>query len=94
MAEYRKDIDATAGDREKVYDDTKDASSLESRSDRSPTGGEVFDTAGLEDLYKPIPTYEGIHRYDPKFQWQETEEKKVVWKVCCCSPCILVVVSP
>lgn len=71
---------------EKAYDDTKDLSSLESRTDDSAKGGEVFDTAGLEDFYKPISSYEGIHRYDPGFQWQEAEEKKVVRKVGCLSP--------
>jgi hypothetical protein len=81
MAELKKDTDAAAGDREKAYDDTKDVSSLESRSERAPHGGEVFDTAGLEDWYKPIPSYEGIHRYDPSFRWTEPEEKKLVWKV-------------
>jgi hypothetical protein len=61
--------------------DFKNLSSLESRS-LPPTAGAVFETAGLEDvLYKPIPTYEGIHRYDPKFQWEEQEERKVVRKV-------------
>jgi hypothetical protein len=60
--------------------DNKDLSSLESKSLPSK-GGHVFETDGLEDLYKPIPTYEGIHRYDPQFQWRSEDEKKVVWKV-------------
>ena len=35
----------------------------------------------LEEHYKPIPTYEGIHRYDPKFNWSHIEEKKLVRRV-------------
>lgn len=36
-----------------------------------------------EDIrhYKPIDSYEGIHRWDPDFQWEEWEEKKIVRKV-------------
>ncbi|KAF2435856.1 MFS general substrate transporter [Tothia fuscella] len=42
----------------------------------------AFESAGLEeDYYKPIPSYEGVHRYDPKFQWSPEEEKKVVRKI-------------
>lgn len=32
--------------------------------------------------FKPIAGYEGIHRYDPDFQWDKKEEKKLVRKVC------------
>ena len=35
----------------------------------------------LEEHYKPIPTYEGIHRYDPQFNWSHIEEKKLVRRV-------------
>lgn len=43
--------------------------------------GGTFDTSGLEDYYKPIATYEGIHRYDPKFDWEPQEERKLVRKI-------------
>lgn len=43
--------------------------------------GVTFDTAGLEDHYKPIEKYEGIHRYDPDFEWEPEEERRVVRKV-------------
>ncbi|OXV12100.1 hypothetical protein Egran_00139 [Elaphomyces granulatus] len=41
----------------------------------------VFDAT--EDIrhYKPIDTYEGIHRWDPDFEWEEEEEKKIVRKI-------------
>ncbi|OJJ60808.1 hypothetical protein ASPSYDRAFT_148187 [Aspergillus sydowii CBS 593.65] len=37
-------------------------------------------------FYKPIPEYEGIHRWDPDFDWTEAEEKRLIrkidWRVC------------
>ncbi|KAL9620912.1 MAG: hypothetical protein Q9160_004565 [Pyrenula sp. 1 TL-2023] len=41
---------------------------------------EAFLSAGLTDHYTPIDSYEGRHRYDPKFQWTEEEEKRLVRK--------------
>ncbi|KAL4909347.1 hypothetical protein BDW74DRAFT_187519 [Aspergillus multicolor] len=32
-------------------------------------------------FYKPIDTYEGLHRWDPDFEWTEEEEKKIVRKI-------------
>lgn len=43
--------------------------------------GKTFETESLEDFYKPIAEYEGAHRYDPKFEWEEKEEKRVVRKI-------------
>lgn len=37
-------------------------------------------TEGNED-YEPIDTYEGKHRWDPSFQWEPEEEKKVLRKI-------------
>ncbi|OJJ48204.1 hypothetical protein ASPZODRAFT_23860 [Penicilliopsis zonata CBS 506.65] len=46
----------------------------------------AFDTSEDARYYKPIPTYEGIHRWDPEFEWSEKEEKDIVrkidWRVC------------
>lgn len=42
----------------------------------------TFETdAELQEFYKPIPTYEGFHRYDPQFEWSDDEENKVIRKV-------------
>lgn len=42
----------------------------------------TFISNGVDDeFYKPIPQYEGVHRYDPDFEWEPQEEKKVVRKV-------------
>jgi hypothetical protein len=44
--------------------------------------GETFVTKGLRhDAYRPVDTYEGLHRYDPEFEWEHEEERKVVRKV-------------
>ncbi|KAF2808771.1 MFS general substrate transporter [Mytilinidion resinicola] len=55
--------------------------------DARPTNGNpkervTFATAGVESFYVPIDSYEGRHRYDPKFEWEPAEERKVVMKVC------------
>lgn len=41
----------------------------------------AFDTESFESFYKPIESYEGYHRWDPTFQWEAKEEKKLVRKV-------------
>jgi hypothetical protein len=43
--------------------------------------GQAFENVGLEKFYKPIPTYEGYHRFDPEFQWEPEEERIVVRRV-------------
>lgn len=46
------------------------------------TGNKTFENESLESFYKPIDSYEGRHRWDPDFQWEQKEEKRVVRKVC------------
>ena len=45
----------------------------------------TFDNADLDGkdtrFYKPIPTYEGLHRGDPTFEWEEKEEKRLIRSV-------------
>lgn len=43
--------------------------------------GGTFEATEDVRYYKPISTYEGIHRWDPEFEWTEEEEKKIVRKV-------------
>jgi len=44
--------------------------------------GQTFaDSDSYEQYFKPIDSYEGIHRYDPEFEWQPEEEKKVVRRI-------------
>lgn len=75
-------------------EDTKAAAAVSTTSDSSTSlPGTVrrgqyknidstFDTTEDPRYYKPIPEYEGIHRWDPDFEWTEEEEKKIVRKVC------------
>ncbi|KAJ5692210.1 transporter [Penicillium macrosclerotiorum] len=66
--------------------DSASVSSLESRRGRIKPSDCAFDTTEDPRYYKPIPEYEGIHRWDPEFEWTEDEEKAVVkkidWRVC------------
>lgn len=41
----------------------------------------TFERFGDESFYTPIENYEGKHRYDPTFEWEPKEEKKLVRKV-------------
>lgn len=41
----------------------------------------TFETFGDDSYYTPIDNYEGKHRYDPTFEWEPQEEKKLVRKV-------------
>jgi hypothetical protein len=48
--------------------------------------GSVFQDANAAKLYEPPPEYEGYHRYDPNFTWNDIEEKALIrkldWRVC------------
>lgn len=41
----------------------------------------AFDQSEDPRFYKPISEYEGIHRWDPDFDWTEDEEKRLIRKV-------------
>ena len=41
----------------------------------------TFETISDSSYYTPIDKYEGRHRYDPNFQWEPKEEKRLVRKV-------------
>ena len=68
-----------------LYDTTGSASSSDTSVDGSGTKGKdgtTFVSAGLgKDHYRPVESYEGIHRYDPDFVWEKKEEKRLVRKV-------------
>ncbi|MCJ1330870.1 hypothetical protein MMC10_007557 [Thelotrema lepadinum] len=67
---------------EKGLDASSDEISLEAKPQRD---GETFAQGGQTRFYKPIDTYEGIHRLDPNAEWTEKEEKLIVrkldWKI-------------
>jgi len=41
----------------------------------------TFDKVDDYRHYKPISTYEGLHRWDPEFEWEPQEEKRLVRRV-------------
>ena len=41
----------------------------------------TFDNADHARFYKPVSTYEGLHRWDPEFEWDEKEEKRLIRSV-------------
>ncbi|KAI3392000.1 hypothetical protein diail_6353 [Diaporthe ilicicola] len=43
--------------------------------------GGVWASGGNIENYQPIPEYEGAHRYDPTFEWTESEEKRLVRRI-------------
>lgn len=43
--------------------------------------GGVWAAGASTRHYEPIPEYEGLHRWDPKAEWTEKEEKKLVRRV-------------
>lgn len=44
--------------------------------------GATWAASGLKTShYRPVDTYEGLHRYDPDFEWEPEEERRVVRKV-------------
>ena len=47
----------------------------------NPNNESTIDQDSLATYYKPVDSYEGRHRWDPHFQWDAKEEKRVVRKV-------------
>lgn len=41
----------------------------------------AFLSNGLTEHYTPIDSYEGRHRFDPKFQWTTEEETRLIRRV-------------
>lgn len=51
------------------------------RQKRNDGGYSTFEATEDYRFYRPIDSYEGIHRWDPEFEWTEKEEQKIVRKV-------------
>lgn len=83
--EETKIVGGDAGDLDKKVVEPRVSSTSES-SQEDPRGEvkNIDSTFGLNDprYSKPIPEYEGAHRWDPEFDWTEEEEKAIVRKVC------------
>lgn len=61
--------------------DTKSSRITEVLKTRRQNAG-AYDNADATRYYKPMPQYEGLHRWDPEFEWDEKEEKQLIRKVC------------
>lgn len=60
---------------------SQDESDKELQKTQYAGEGGTFDAGEGHQFYRPIDSYEGLHRWDPDFQWTEDEEKKIVRKV-------------
>ena len=58
-----------------------DGSSTETLTQVRLADDAVYATGGGQEYYRPIPEYEGAHRYDPKIEWTEQEEKALIRRV-------------
>jgi len=76
LAEQNKELGVSTRPVEKDID-----ASSQSKDEQPHTSSNTFVSAGLDDYYKPLESYEGYHRYDPEFVWEPKEEKKIVRKV-------------
>jgi len=59
----------------------KISSDFDSVRDLKQREGEAYASGGDTRYYEPIDSYEGKHRWDPKADWSEKEEKHVVRKL-------------
>jgi hypothetical protein len=50
-------------------------------SKRNYVTGGTFVSGASTELYQPIQSYEGRHRYDPSAEWTDKEEKRLVRRV-------------
>lgn len=76
-----EDLDTKAVPLVSTTSDSDSSSSFDGRHRYIKPVDCAFDTTEDPRYYKPIPEYEGIHRWDPDFEWTEEEEKAVVKKV-------------
>jgi hypothetical protein len=58
-----------------------DGSDEEGQKTELYKGEGTFEASEGHHFYRPIDSYEGLHRWDPNFQWTETEERNIVRKV-------------
>ena len=65
-----------------AYIATSSREELDTESQKSDThtGAGAFEIREGHHLYRPIDGYEGLHRWDPNFEWTDEEEKKIVRK--------------
>jgi hypothetical protein len=65
----------------RVFASSADGSDEEWQKSDQYKGEGTFEAGEGHHFYRPIDSYEGLHRWDPNFQWTEKEEKRIVRKV-------------
>jgi hypothetical protein len=61
---------------------TSDGDESDKEQRLAPAAGKsTFHSVEDHRFYKPIDSYEGLHRWDPHFEWTPEEEKRIVRKV-------------
>jgi hypothetical protein len=84
-----KDSSSSSSPERRSVNDTKGTEAYTTARAVEPSKSRIhttFDSADDYGQYKPIPTYEGIHRWDPDFEWEPQEEKKLVRRTKFCTP--------
>ncbi|KAK7207358.1 major facilitator superfamily domain-containing protein [Myxozyma melibiosi] len=72
------DYDSVYGEKYYFWSRTKASNA---QLDEVATQPSVFDDPDKCHHFRPIDTYENLHRFDPKFRWTWREERQVVRKV-------------
>ncbi|KAJ5729608.1 uncharacterized protein N7483_004116 [Penicillium malachiteum] len=75
------EISATQKDSPEASDSSLDESDREWQQQYSHSGEGTFEVKEGHQFYRPIDSYEGIHRWDPNFEWTKEEEQKIVRKI-------------
>jgi hypothetical protein len=79
--ENEKTVQISASQKDSPGTSIGDDSDREQQQIHSNKVDATFESGAVYHLFRPIDSYEGLHRWDPDFQWTEQEEKKIVRKV-------------
>lgn len=78
--EPRSEVPVAHGDKSQAAITAVDSDIDSDDSKQQLTQG-TFDATEDHYFYRPIDSYEGIHRWDPEFKWTQDEEKRIIRKV-------------
>jgi hypothetical protein len=76
-----KDIAAAQPEAVVASSSEKNSSDFDSIRNLKQREGEAYASGGDTRYYEPIDSYEGKHRWDPKADWTDKEEKHVIRKL-------------
>ncbi|KAK0620240.1 major facilitator superfamily domain-containing protein [Immersiella caudata] len=76
-----KEITATQPEIAVSSSSEKNSSDFDSIRNLKQAEGEAYASGGDTRYYEPIDSYEGKHRWDPKADWTDKEEKHVIRKL-------------